>query len=78
MPYHIYPEVSTKGAFGAVRRELGKVFHRFAEQKGHRIEEGHVMSDQVHMLIGIPPKLEVSSVVGYLKGSSAIIVLCNF
>ena len=30
------------------------------------------MPDHVHMLISVPPKLAVSSVVGYLKGKSAI------
>ena len=48
------------------------MFHRLAEQKGCRIEEGHLMVDHVHMLIHIPPKLAVSSVVGYLKGKNAI------
>ena len=72
--YHIIfiPKYPRKALFGVVRRELGNVFHRLAEQKGCRIEEEHVMSDHVHMLISIPPKLAVSSVVGYLKGKSAI------
>jgi putative transposase len=48
------------------------VFRRLAEQKECRIEEGHIMVDHVHILISIPPKLAVSSVVGYLKGKSAI------
>ncbi len=30
------------------------------------------MPDHVHMLISIPPKYAVSSVVGFLKGKSAI------
>ena len=30
------------------------------------------MPDHVHMLISIPPKYSVSSVVGYIKGKSAI------
>ena len=30
------------------------------------------MSDHVHMMIAIPPKLAVSQVVGYIKGKSAI------
>ena len=30
------------------------------------------MPDHVHMLLNVPPKLSVSSVVGYLKGKSAI------
>ena len=72
--YHIVfiPKYRRKALFGVVRRELGGVFRRLAEQKECTIEEGHVMSDHVHMLISIPPKLAVSSVVGYLKGKSAI------
>jgi putative transposase len=30
------------------------------------------MSNHVHMLIAIPPKVAVSQVVGYIKGKSAI------
>lgn len=48
------------------------MFHRLANQKECEIIEGHIMPDHVHMLISIPPKLAVSSVVGYLKGKSAI------
>ena len=55
-----------------VRRELGGVFHRLAEQKGCRIEEGHLMPDHVHMMISIPPKYSVSQVIGFIKGKSAI------
>ena len=36
------------------------------------------MPDHVHMLVSIPPKLAVSSVVGYLKGKSAIHVARYF
>jgi putative transposase len=43
-----------------------------AEQKECRIEEGHLLSDHVHIMISIPPKHAVSSVVGYIKGKSAI------
>ena len=32
------------------------------------------MVDHVHMLISIPPKYAVSSVVGYIKGKSAIYI----
>ena len=72
--YHVIfiPKYRRKALYGAVRRAIGEVFHRLAEQKDCRIEEGHIMPDHVHMLINIPPKLAVSSVVGYLKGKSAI------
>ena len=36
------------------------------------------MPDHVHMLINVPPKLAVSSVVGYIKGKSAIRVARHF
>jgi len=48
------------------------VFRQWAGQKESRIEEGHMMIDQVHMMIAIPPKYAVSQVVGYIKGKSAI------
>ena len=38
------------------------------------IEEGHLQSDHVHMLLSIPPKYAVAQVVGYLKGKSAIYI----
>jgi putative transposase len=41
-------------------------------QKESRIEEGHLMSDHVHMMIAIPPEYAVSQVIGFIKGKSAI------
>ena len=72
--YHVVfiPKYRRRTLFGVVRRELGAVFRRLAEQKDCRIEEGHILADHVHMLLSIPPKLAVSSVVGYSKGKSAI------
>ena len=72
--YHIVfiPKYRRKALFGHIRRELGEVFRRLAEQKECRIEEGHLMPDHVHMMMSIPPKYSVSQVVGYIKGKSAI------
>lgn len=36
------------------------------------IIEGHMMPDHVHMLLSIPPKIAVSTFIGYLKGKSAL------
>ena len=78
--YHVVfiPKYRRRTLFGVVRRELGSVFRRLAEQKDCRIEEGHVLPDHVHMLLSIPPKLAVSSVGGYIKGKSAIHVARHF
>jgi putative transposase len=55
-----------------LRQHLGEVFRELARQKESRVEEGHLMSDHVHMMLAIPPKYAVSQVVGYIKGKSAI------
>ena len=66
------PKCRRRTLYGQLRRYLGEVFRRLAEQKESWIEEGHLMPDHVHMLISIPPKYAVSQVVGYIKGKSAI------
>ena len=71
----VHPEVSQTNTVCAtvqLRQKLGEVLRTLATQKESTIEEGHVMSDHVHMLISIPPKYSVSQVVGYINGKSAI------
>jgi putative transposase len=58
--------------YGELRKHMGEVLRSLAEQKGSRIEEGHLVPDHVHMMIAIPPKYAVSQVVGFIKGKSAI------
>ena len=72
--YHVVfiPKCRRKTLYEQLRRHLGEVFRRLAEQKESRIEEGHLMPDHVHMMISIPPKYAVSQVIGYIKGKSAI------
>jgi len=38
------------------------------------LAEGHALPDHVHMVLSIPPKHSASSVLGYLKGKSAIMI----
>jgi len=72
--YHVVfiPKRRRKTLYEQLRRDLGEVFRRLAEQKESRIEEGHLMIDHVHMMIAIPPKYAVSQVIGFIKGKSAI------
>jgi len=53
------------------------VLHELAGQKGCEIVEGHLRPDHVHVCISIPPKYAVSSVVGFIKGKSAIWIARN-
>ena len=43
------------------------ILKELATQKECTIEEGHLMSDHVYILISIPPKYSVSEVVGFIK-----------
>jgi putative transposase len=72
--YHVVfiPKCRRKTLYVELRRYLGEVFRKLAEQKESRIEEGHLLADHVHMLIAIPPKYAVSQVIGFIKGKSAI------
>ena len=78
--YHVVfiPKYRKKVIFGQIRRYLGQVLRRLAEQRESRIEEGHLRVDHVHMMISIPPKYSVAQVIGYIKGKSAIHIAREF
>ncbi len=78
--YHIVfvPKYRKKSIFVKIRPRLGQIFHALAEQKDCRILKGQLMPDHVHMLIEIPPKCQVSAVIGFLKGKSAIAIAREF
>jgi putative transposase len=72
--YHVVfiPKCRRKALYAQLRRDMGPVFRELAEQKECKVEEGHLMPDHVHMLLSVPPKYSVSSVMGFIKGKSAI------
>src|SRR5207249_4783219 len=74
--YHVVfvPKRRRKAIFGQARRQLGAIFHALAGQKECQIIEGHLMPDHVHICIANPPKHPVASVIGFLKGKSAIAI----
>ncbi len=51
--YHIVfiPKYRRKTLFTALRKDLGSVCRELARRKGCRVEEGHLRSDHVHMLV---------------------------
>ena len=78
--YHVVfvPKWRRKVLFGKIRTALGPIFHALAKQKECEIIKGHIMPDHVHMLISIPPKHAVSSIIGFMKGKSAIAIARQF
>jgi putative transposase len=78
--YHVVfiPKRRRKQIHGSLRKYLGEIFRELAWQKESLIVEGHLCSDHIHICVSIPPKFAVSSVIGYLKGKSAISIARNF
>ena len=77
--YHIVfcPKYRRKAIYGKLRKDIGTYLRRLCEYKGVEIVEAHAMSDHIHMLVKIPPKIAVSSFMGYLKGKSSLIIFEN-
>lgn len=68
--YHIVftPKYRRKIIYNQYRKDLGKILRELCRYKGVEILEGHLMPDHVHILVSIPPKITISSFMGYLKG----------
>ena len=78
--YHVVfvPKYRRKAVYGEIRASWGGIFHELARQKECRIVEGHLLADHVHMCIEIPPKHAVASIIGFLKGKSAVAIARQF
>ena len=74
--YHIVftPKYRRKIIYNQYRVSIGEILRELCGYKGVELIEGHLMPDHVHMLVSIPPKLSVSSFMGYLKGKSALMI----
>lgn len=78
--YHVVfiPKFRRKSLYVEIRKHLGDIFHELARQKECTIIEGHIRPDHVHMCIEIPPKYSVASVIGFIKGKSAMAIARQF
>ena len=74
--YHIVwvPKRRRKIIYGSLRQQIVEILKRLMKYKGVELIEGRACSDHIHVCVAIPPKYSVSSIVGYLKGKTAMIV----
>ena len=74
--YHVVfaPKYRRKVFYSSKRLEIGQILRQLCEWKGITIIEAEVCPDHIHMLIEIPPKYSVSSVMGFLKGKSSLLI----
>ena len=74
--YHVVfaPKYRRKVFYGQKRLEIGHILRELCRWKGINILEAEICPDHIHMLIEIPPKMSVSSFMGYLKGKSSLMI----
>lgn len=63
--------------YNKLRKDIQKYIRDLCKWKGVEIIEGHLMPDHVHLLLEIPPRMSVSSFMGYLKGKSSLMIFEN-
>ena len=74
IPYCIHTKISQKQLYGRLREDVRSIIKSLCAYKNVEIVEGAVCSDHVHLCVCIPPKMSVSSFMGYLKGKSALMI----
>ena len=74
--YHIVfiPKYRKKTLYGQVRKDVREIIKVLCKYKKVEIVEGAECVDHVHLCVSIPPKLSVSSFMGYLKGKSTLMI----
>ena len=74
--YHIVfaPKYRRKAFYGSNRLEIGAILRELCRWKEVIIIEAEVCPDHVHMFVEIPPKLSISTFMGYLKGKSSVMI----
>ena len=73
--YHVVfcPKYRYKILQGEVAQYVTQQIYRLCSQKDEvEVLEVNVQAEHVHVVISIPPKYAVSSVIGYLKGKLAL------
>ena len=74
--YHIVfiPKYRKKQLYGRLKEDVRERISTLCKYKDVEIVEGAVCPDYVHICVSIPPKLSVSSFMGYLKGKSTLMI----
>ena len=78
IPYSVCAEISQEGVlWGKEARDRRNSANAVCVEKV-KIIEAEACPDHIHMLVEIPPKVAVSSFMGYLKGKSSLMIYEKF
>ncbi|MCF6249698.1 MAG: IS200/IS605 family transposase [Methylococcaceae bacterium] len=78
--YHIVwvPKYRYKVLNGKIGEEVRKTIIIQSERLSCEVVELNIQADHVHLLIKVPPKVSISSLMGVMKGKSAIRLFSKF
>ncbi|WP_101911723.1 IS200/IS605 family transposase [Marasmitruncus massiliensis] len=68
------PKYRRKQIYNQLRADIQQNIRDLCKWKGVEIIERHMMPDHIHLLLSIPPKMSISSFMGYLKGKSSLMI----
>ncbi len=74
--YHIVfiPKYRKKQLYGQIKVDVRGIISTLCKYKDVEIIAGAVCEEHVHLSVAIPPKISISSFMGYLKGKSTLMI----
>lgn len=80
--YHIVfaPKYRRQIIYGTIKSDIGQILRKLCEHKGVEIVEANACKDHIHMLVSIPPNVNVTMKMqksSNMKMHKYFIVLCS-
>ena len=74
--YHIVfaPKFRRREIYGRLKQDIGLIIRDLCNRKDVKILAAEACPNHIHLYVSIPPKLSVSSFMGYLKGKSTLLI----
>ena len=74
--YHIVfiPKYRKKILYGKLKSDVREIISILCKYKDVQIIDGAVCEDHIHLSVAIPPKISISSFMGFLKGKSSLMI----
>lgn len=64
----------TSNIYGEIKMKIGAMLRELCRRKEVEIIEAEACKDHIHMLISVPPKLSIASLIRYLKGKTTLMI----
>ena len=74
--YHIVfaPKYRRKEIYGKLKSDVGAILRELCRRKEVEIIAAEACPDHIHLFVSVPPKVSISSFVGFLKGKSTLMI----